>query len=308
MAEHDIQKSFDELLSYVNTKLGSLDRRLTNLEGVEGGGGSGAPTNATYITQTPNASLSAEQALSLLASGILKSATGTGVVSIATAGIDYADVAHTHAIYALTGHTHSANEANTASNQGAGGVGLFISKVGVDLQFKNINTGSTKISVTNDVGNKEVDIDAVEANFNLANLGGTLTASQYVTMIGATGVANGTKGAVPQPLIADQFKFLRGDGTWNTPTAIVDMTQVEIDFGTDPIYSKEFTITDAGVSGTSQIMATMALEAPTGKEVDEIEMDMLKLMCQAGSGQFILYAEALEGRVLGAFKINYLVG
>lgn len=50
------------------------------------GGGGGAPTNATYITQTPNGGLSAEQALSLLGTGILKSTTTTGVLSIAVAG------------------------------------------------------------------------------------------------------------------------------------------------------------------------------------------------------------------------------
>lgn len=54
-----------------------LERKITGAAG-------GAPTNATYITQTPNGFLSAEQALSALATGILKSTTGTGVVSIAT--------------------------------------------------------------------------------------------------------------------------------------------------------------------------------------------------------------------------------
>lgn len=44
--------------------------------------GAGAPLNATFITQTPNASLTNEQALSALGSGILYSTTGTGVVSI----------------------------------------------------------------------------------------------------------------------------------------------------------------------------------------------------------------------------------
>jgi hypothetical protein len=53
------------------------------------GGGGGAPTGATYITQTSHGSLSAEQALGLLASGILKSATGTGIISIAVPGTDY---------------------------------------------------------------------------------------------------------------------------------------------------------------------------------------------------------------------------
>jgi hypothetical protein len=48
------------------------------------GGGGGAPTTATYITQTPNASLSAEQALSLLSTGLLKVTTSTGVLSAIT--------------------------------------------------------------------------------------------------------------------------------------------------------------------------------------------------------------------------------
>jgi hypothetical protein len=41
----------------------------------------GAPTTSTYITQTPDATLSAEQPLSALATGLMKSTTTTGVVS-----------------------------------------------------------------------------------------------------------------------------------------------------------------------------------------------------------------------------------
>jgi len=51
---------------------------------VTGGGGGGAPTNATYITQTPDATLTNEQALSALATGIVVNATGTGVLTIYT--------------------------------------------------------------------------------------------------------------------------------------------------------------------------------------------------------------------------------
>lgn len=43
-----------------------------------------APPDATFITQTPSGSLSAEQSLSLLATGLLKNTTNTGVLSIAT--------------------------------------------------------------------------------------------------------------------------------------------------------------------------------------------------------------------------------
>lgn len=43
--------------------------------------GGAAPDDATYITQTPNATLTNEQALSALATGVLLSTTTTGVVS-----------------------------------------------------------------------------------------------------------------------------------------------------------------------------------------------------------------------------------
>lgn len=50
---------------------------------------SGAPTDATYITQTANGSLSAEQALSSLTTGVVKVTNGTGVLSTAVEGTDY---------------------------------------------------------------------------------------------------------------------------------------------------------------------------------------------------------------------------
>lgn len=58
------------------------------------GGGGGAPTGATYIVQTGDAGLSAEQALDVLATGLVKNTTGTGVLSIAVANTDYADATH----------------------------------------------------------------------------------------------------------------------------------------------------------------------------------------------------------------------
>lgn len=55
-------------------------------------------------------------------------------------------------------------EANTASNYGVGGVGVYDSKNGVDLRLRNINAGSNKISVALDNTNHEVDIDVNPAN------------------------------------------------------------------------------------------------------------------------------------------------
>lgn len=64
-------------------------RTVTTQQIADLAGAGAAPADATYITQIPNATLSNEQALSLLATGIMKSTTATGVVSIAAQGVDY---------------------------------------------------------------------------------------------------------------------------------------------------------------------------------------------------------------------------
>jgi hypothetical protein len=53
------------------------------------GGGGGAPTTSKYILQTADGSLPNAQALGVLATGLLKSTTSTGVLSIGAAGTDY---------------------------------------------------------------------------------------------------------------------------------------------------------------------------------------------------------------------------
>lgn len=55
----------------------------------------------------------------------------------------------------------SGGEANTASNVGTSGIGIFKDKSGVDLRFKKINAGSAKITVTDDTDNNKIDIDVV---------------------------------------------------------------------------------------------------------------------------------------------------
>ena len=65
-------------------------------------------------------------------------------------------------------------ETNTASNVNVGGVGTFKQKTGVTLEFRGLNAGSSKVSVTLDVANNEIDIDVAEANLTLANLGGSI--------------------------------------------------------------------------------------------------------------------------------------
>ena len=100
-------------------------------------------------------------------------------------------------------------EANTASNVGAGGVGLFKQKVAEDLQFKNINAGSGRVAVTDDTANSEVDIDVVEANLVHDNLSGagTNTHAQIDSHIGSTAnphsVTAAQAGAAPASHVSD---------------------------------------------------------------------------------------------------------
>lgn len=58
------------------------------------------------------------------------------------------------------------------------------------------------------------------------------TDTTYSAFGGATAGADGSIGLVPQPLIADKDKFLKGDGTWDTiqpgASALDDLTNVDI--------------------------------------------------------------------------------
>lgn len=79
--------------------------------------GSGAPADATFIVQTANAGLSAEQATGALASGILKNTTTTGVLSIATQGTDYYAPGGTD-VAVVDGGTGASSAASARTNLG----------------------------------------------------------------------------------------------------------------------------------------------------------------------------------------------
>lgn len=102
--------------------------------------------------------------------------------------------------------------------------------------------------------------------------------------------------------------FLKDDLTWAAPPATVNIKQTEIDFGTTPVSEASFIITDADVSAGSQLIGNVAYEAPTEKDLDELDMDRLDLKFAPGSGQFTLYVSGLDGYLHDKFKINYLIG
>jgi hypothetical protein len=137
-------------------------------------GGGGAPTDATYITQTPNGTLTNEQPLSALATGILKSTTGTGVLSIAAAGTDYESpgAVATHAALTST-HGVTGDIVGTGGAQSITGAKTF-SDITVNdnadgIAFGNVTTGTTKLRNQNDTGALVIDLPATTGTLALTS-------------------------------------------------------------------------------------------------------------------------------------------
>lgn len=80
--------------------------------------------------------------------------------------------------------------------------------------------------------------------------------------------------------------------------------KIEIDFGAIPVPQADFVIADGGVNPASVISGSVAYEAPTGKDLDELEMDDLILRFGAASGEFTINASGSTGYIAGNFKIS----
>ena len=59
----------------------------------------------------------------------------------------------------------TAGEANTGTNVGIDGVGVFAGKLGVDLQFRHVAPASNKVSVT--LNGEDIDVDVLESNLQI---------------------------------------------------------------------------------------------------------------------------------------------
>jgi len=150
--------------TYVDTGFQPLNANLTDIAALTQRAGDLIRSNGTdFITLKNN--------ISGTAAPTATDDTGAGY-SIGSMWLDTTndkayialDVTSTAAVWV---DISSTGEANTASNVGTAGVGIFKQKSSLDLEFKKINAGSNKISITDDTGNDEIDIDVNQANLSI---------------------------------------------------------------------------------------------------------------------------------------------
>lgn len=149
-----------------------------------GGSGSGAPTDATYITQTPNATLTNEQALSSLSDGLLKHVVGVvSSIVIGAAnrilGIDAAGTGYEYK--AVVGTTKEIEITHTAAQIQVG----IPNPVLLDGVEQNIMKTSTTLTIATGAITVVqqyhlVDTEAAAASDDLDTISGGVTGEQIV--------------------------------------------------------------------------------------------------------------------------------
>lgn len=143
-------------------------------------------------------------------------------------------------------------------------------------------TAGTNVDITNGVISATDTTYTAGTNVQINNGVISATDTTYSAFNGATAGADGSSGLVPQPLIADKDKFLKGDGTWDTiqPGASVldDLTNVDITSPTngqvlkyDSTNQEWVNANESGGGGGSTVTITPTLA--TGTKIADYSID-----------------------------------
>lgn len=226
----------------------------TGWTAVGAGGGGGAPTNATYITQTANGTLTNEQALGALASALLVNTTTTGVLS-AYAGSSCTNQ-FVRGLSAL-GVSTCASVSLTADVTGTlpvgnGGIGITSGTSGGVPYFSGSTTIASSAALTQNrivlgggagaaptvVGSLGSTVQVLHGNASGAPTFGAVVLTSDVSGIlavanGGTGISSGTGGGVPyysgasiiasSGVLGDR-QIVVGGGAGNAPTSTAGWT------------------------------------------------------------------------------------
>lgn len=138
--------------------------------------------------------------------------------------------------------------------------------------------------------------------------GGDLSADISLFISDFTGT---TPGAVPTSL-GGTTNFLRADGAWAAPGGGgggASWTELEVDFGSTPVYSTSFTITDAAITSSSvKIQVLPCGKAATGRTADDWQWDTAQFAADPDTGSATCYAVFSPGPIVGKRNIQYSIG
>lgn len=221
------------------------------------------------------------------------------------------------------------------------GSNITIAQDGTISATDTTYTAGTNVDITNGVisatdttytAGTNVTIDAnnvisasdttYSAGTNVQINNGVISATDttYSAFGGATAGADGSSGLVPQPLIADKDKFLKGDGTWDTiqpgASALDDLTNVDITSPTngqvlkyDSANQEWVNANESGGGGGSTVTITPTLS--TGTKIADYSIDGTTGALYAPSGggggsgdTFITYSKSVTTSQYGWWIIE----
>lgn len=85
-------------------------------------------------------------------------------------------------------------------------------------------------------------------------------------------------------------------------------TEVEVDFGSTPVYEDSFTITDAGIGAGSVMQVLPCGKAATGRTADDWQWDSAMFAALPAAGSATVYAVFVPGPIVGKRMVQYSVG
>lgn len=276
------------------TNDGSTNQVLsTNGSGVlswaTAGVGGGAPVGASYVTLAVDGTLTSERVLTGTSNQITITDAGAG----STVTLSTPQDIGTASIVQFGSIGVKAAAPSKVSYYSAYDVAVGNSWTGIRINCTDLGGGSA---------NKIFDFQLGGVSAFYLGADGQL---RYPTQIESALCTDSTGLVVPITFTAPLF--------WNGTTATLSITtgigfSTEIDFGTVPVSEKEFVVTNGAATTSHRISGSISYEAPTGKDLDELEMDAIDLKFVSQAGQLTIYAKGLEGYLEGKFKINYILG
>ena len=228
---------------------------------------------------------------------IADGAVGSANIAAAAVGpVQLADTAVTPGVYTVATVTvdqqgritaassGTAGEVNDGANVGANGVGVFAGKVGVDLLFRNVAAGSDRVTVSQNGGDIEVDVDEGNLQVPAANVTGLAAVATAGTLAALTSLdaAGGalTNYLAAQDTVSGSYTFVQSDSgrekvftgavpaTWTIPALGAGTHAVVHNIGTAAI-----TFAPSGVT----LKGSMTLAADRTAAVSWLPGDVVKL-------------------------------